>query len=79
MPIVNVHLGAQAEKIAKQSNYNLCLARKVDANGTEEAGNVVFSSVESQKLGPRLSFQWEDQYQVFETNTFQVITHVFAC
>jgi len=71
MPIVNVHLDAQAEKIAKESNYNVCLARKVDVDGKEKDGNVVFSSVLSQELGPQLQFQWEDQYQVFEANTFQ--------
>jgi len=71
MPIVNVHLGAQAEAIAKRSNYNLCLARKVDADGKEEDGNVVFSSVLSRNLGPQVQFQWEDQYRVFETRTFQ--------
>jgi len=71
MPIINVILGAEAEKIARESNYNLCLARKMDANGKEEVGNVVFSSVLSKSLGPHLQFQWEDQYQVFETNTFE--------
>ena len=79
MPIVNVHLDAEAEKIAKQSHYNICLARKVDADGKEVDGNVVFSSVLSQNLGPQQQFQWEDQYQVFETNLFEVSTHVFTC
>ena len=79
MPIVHVHLGPQVVAVAKKSFNNLCLARDVEVNGSERRGNVVFSAVLSQNLGPNSNFQWKDRYQVFKADKFRVSTHVFAC
>ncbi|KAF8800368.1 hypothetical protein BYT27DRAFT_7200278 [Phlegmacium glaucopus] len=56
----------------KESGFNLCLTRDVVYGQNELRGNVVFAMIPAEKLAPVMTLIWEEKYQVYETNTFEV-------
>jgi len=55
----------------RESNFNLCFSKDVKYGAQEKKGNVVFSMIRSDQLGPTMNLSWEEAYEVFETTTFQ--------
>jgi hypothetical protein len=61
----------------QEANYSLCLSRNIILNNTEQAGNVVFSSVAPNELAENITFNWCEDYQVSESTTFRVFNQSF--
>jgi hypothetical protein len=67
-----VQIAREDLHILEAAKYNICLAKNINFNNAEHAGNVVFSSVTTKQLAQKLTFKWEENYQVSELNNFEV-------
>ncbi|KAG5649938.1 hypothetical protein H0H81_001393 [Sphagnurus paluster] len=70
--VVTVRIEPSALAQLQKAQVNLCLARGLIFDGEKFAGNVVYSMVAHGDLSTGVELEWDDEFEVFETDTFEV-------
>ncbi|KAG5634855.1 hypothetical protein H0H81_000502 [Sphagnurus paluster] len=68
---VKVHIEPSALAQLQKAQVNLCLARGLIFDGEKFAGNVVYSMVAHGDLSTGVELEWDDEFEVFETDIFE--------
>ncbi|KAG5633800.1 hypothetical protein H0H81_005203, partial [Sphagnurus paluster] len=69
--VVKVRIEPSALAQLQKAQVNLCLARGLIFDGENFSGNVVYSMVAHGNLSTGVELEWDDEFEVFETDVFE--------